>query len=73
MPFLTYETEFILFLAVLENSVIPMAWESSQATFKVTSELFISKGTSFLHHNEKHRMTFGKGRHVSVKNDRNDE
>ena len=24
LPFLTYETEFVLFLAVLENSILPM-------------------------------------------------
>ena len=28
----TYETEFILFLAVLENSLLPMGWDSSHAT-----------------------------------------
>ena len=37
--FLTYETEFVLFLAVLENSVLPMGLDSSNATLKVTSEL----------------------------------
>ena len=26
--FLTYETEFVLFLAVLENSVLSMDWDS---------------------------------------------
>ena len=35
---LFYETEFVLFLAVLENSVLPMGWDSSHATLKVTSE-----------------------------------
>ena len=30
--FLTYETEFVLFLAVLENSVLPMGWDSSRET-----------------------------------------
>ena len=57
----TYETEFVLFLAVLENSVLPMGWDSSHA-LKVTSELLISEVMSLLHHHEKHRMTFGKGR-----------
>ena len=37
-PFLIYETEFVQFLAVLENSVLPMDWDSSHATLKVTSE-----------------------------------
>ena len=37
--FLTYEIEFVLFLAVLEKSVLPMGWDSSHATLKVTSEL----------------------------------
>ena len=32
--FLTYETEFVLNLAVLENSVLPMGWDSSHATLK---------------------------------------
>ena len=39
IPFLTYETEFVLFSAVLENSVLPMGWDSSHATLKVTSDL----------------------------------
>ena len=38
-PFLSYATEFVLFLAVLENSVLPMGWDSSHATLIVTSEL----------------------------------
>ncbi|MEW8487905.1 MAG: hypothetical protein AB2705_22245 [Candidatus Thiodiazotropha sp.] len=37
--FLTYEAEFVLFLAVLENSVLPIGWDSSHTTFKVTSKL----------------------------------
>ena len=37
--FLIYETEFVLFLGVLENSVLPMGWDSSRGTLKVTSEL----------------------------------
>ena len=36
MAFLTYETEFVLFLAVLENSVLPMGLDSSHATLNVT-------------------------------------
>ena len=36
--FLTYETEFVLFLAMLEFSVLPMSWYSSHNTVKVTSE-----------------------------------
>ena len=39
MFFLTYETDFVLFLAVLENSALPKGWDSSHATFYVTSEL----------------------------------
>ena len=31
---ITYETEYVLFLAVLENSVLPMGWDSSHATLK---------------------------------------
>ena len=38
MYFLTYETEFALFLAVLENSVLSMSLDSSHARLKVTSE-----------------------------------
>ena len=37
--FLTYETELVLFLAMLENSVVPLGWDSSHATLNVTSEL----------------------------------
>ena len=29
IPFLTYETAFVLFLAVLENSVLSMGYDSS--------------------------------------------
>ena len=36
--FLTYETEFVLFLAVLENAVLPMGWDSSHGTLKVRSK-----------------------------------
>ena len=36
--FLTYETEFGLFLAVLENFILSMGWDESHATLKVTSE-----------------------------------
>ena len=36
--FLTYETEFVLFLALLESSVLPMGLDSSHATLKLTSE-----------------------------------
>ena len=35
----TNETEFVLFLAVLKNFILPMGWNSSHATLKVTSEL----------------------------------
>ena len=36
--YLTYETEFVLFLTVLENLVLPMGRGSSHATLNVTSE-----------------------------------
>ena len=36
--FLIYETEFVLFLAVLENSVLPMGWDSSHAMLIKTSK-----------------------------------
>ena len=39
MNFLTYETEFVVFLAVLKNCVLLMGSDSSHATLKVTSEL----------------------------------
>ena len=52
--FFTYETEFVLFSVVLENSVLPIGWDSSHVTLKVTSELQISEVRSFLHHHEKH-------------------
>ena len=35
---LIYETEFVVFIAVLENSAWPMDWDSSHATSTVTSE-----------------------------------
>ena len=38
--FLTYKTEFVLFLAVLENSVMPMGCDSSHKTGKVTSVVY---------------------------------
>ena len=37
--FLTYETEFVLYLAELENSVLPNGWDSSHEMLKVMSEL----------------------------------
>ena len=33
--FLSYETEFVLFLAVLKNFVVPMGWDSSRAKLKI--------------------------------------
>ena len=41
--FLTYETELVLFLVVLENFVLPIGWDSSHMLLKVTSELLISE------------------------------
>ena len=37
--FLTFETEFVLLLAALTNSVLPMGRDISHATLNVTSEL----------------------------------
>ena len=45
--FLTYGTEFVLLLMVLEKSGLPMGWDSSHAMLKVTSELLISEVTLF--------------------------
>ena len=36
--YMNYETEFVIFLGVLENSVLPMGLDSSHTTLKVTSE-----------------------------------
>ena len=58
--FSTYETEIVHFLAVLENSALPVGGESSHATFKVPSEFLRSEVTSLIRHVEKHRMTFGE-------------
>ena len=38
--FPTYETEFVLFLAVLEISVLCMGWDSSHETLKVASVVY---------------------------------
>ena len=43
LVFLTYETEFVLFLAVLENFVFPVGWDSSHETLKVTSFVYKCK------------------------------
>ena len=43
---------FFLFLAMLENSVLPMGWDCSHATLKVTSNLKFSEVTSLLHTHE---------------------
>ena len=52
MFFFTCKTELVL-LAVLENSVLPMGWDSSNATFNsdvITLNVIV---TSLLHHHEK--------------------
>ena len=36
-PYLTYETEFVLFFVVLENSVLPMGCDSLHAMINMTS------------------------------------
>ena len=38
--FLTYGIEFVLFLAVLENSVLPMGWDSPHKTLNVKTVVF---------------------------------
>ena len=38
--FLSYKTEFGLFLVVLENSVLPMDLDSSHATLNMTSVFY---------------------------------
>ena len=70
--FLTYETEFILFIVVLEDSVLPEGWDSSRRMFTVKSELnFISD--YLMQHHQKHQMMFEEGPYATwnVKNDRN--
>ena len=62
---LTYETEFVLYLAVMENSVSPIGWDGSHATLKVTSEFEVSEVTSLIRFHEKHRMTFVEGRYAT--------
>ena len=37
--FLTYEREFVLGLVMLENSVLPMGWDSLHTALKVMLEL----------------------------------
>ena len=39
---------------------LPMGWDSSHATLKVTSRLKIYGVKSLFHQQEKHRMTLGK-------------
>ena len=46
--FLTFGKNFVLFLAMLENSVSPTGLDSSHATLNMI------KVTSLLHHREKH-------------------
>ena len=57
--FLTYVTKFILFLAVLENSVL------STITRDTKSDVSCLK-TSFTRRSEKLRMTFRIGRHTTL-------
>ena len=38
--FLTFTSEFVLFLAVLENSVLLMGSDSSHETLRVTSVIY---------------------------------
>ena len=56
--FLTVETEFVLFLAMFENSVLPMDLDSSHETLKVTSAVY--------KRHEELGMTFGVGRHTTL-------
>ena len=39
ITFSNYEAEFVLFVAVLENSVLPTGCDSCHETLKVTSEI----------------------------------
>ena len=62
--FLTCETEFVLILAVLENSVSLMGRDRSHAMLKMTSEFLISGSGATYAPNGKRRMTLGEGRYL---------
>ena len=75
MVFLTYETEFVLFLAMLWDRICSIFSDAGkfciahglrQLTHNVKSDFrtlnfLISEVTSLLHHHETHQMTFRKG------------
>ena len=75
--FLTNETDFVLFLAVLANPVLPMGWNSSHTTLKVTPEIIISEVTSLCTITESTEWRSEKGRYVTkmsnIKEMTNDE
>ena len=56
--YLIYEIEFVLFLAVLENSVLTMGWDSSHATLKsdIRTINFRSDATFAPHENTEWRL-----------------
>ena len=63
--FLTYETEFVLFLAVLEISVLPETGWADMLTRDGKSDVRTLNFRSDVtekppRHHEKHRMTFGE-------------
>ena len=60
---LTYETEFALFLAVPGNSILPIGWDSSHESLKVTSVVY---KRSLRAVKEKLGMTFGAGHFTTL-------
>ena len=56
--FLIYETEFVLFLAVLENFVLPLAWDKDVKSDVTILNLEV---TSLISHYNKHWKTFVEG------------
>ena len=71
--FVTYETEFVLFLGMLENSVKSMGRDSLHATLKVMKELKIFKSdiTYVCVTMRRNRRTFVEGHYVINKRDTN--
>ena len=65
VTFLTVETQFDHFLAVLENFVLHIGLDSAQATLNVMSGLLISEKTSLIRNRKEHRLTFGEGRYAT--------
>ena len=63
MHFLTYETEFVLFLAVLDNCLAHGLRQLTHDVCRVRTLNIRSDVT--LQHRENHHMTFGKGRYAT--------